>query len=369
MSMNMNSNNEKVIKIKYHEAAAFMNENGANVLGREFFIKDVKTEKSVDAPLSTSARDILCSVTRPSLVSNIFIIDEDDSFICTRAAAGSDGKICFVSKQEDGFAATPVLERNEAFRGLQSRLDGGAPAADMDVSFVVSHKDLFVLAAAADLYVRKRMLCFLGHSAPYISLNSAEVLYMLEDGLASKDPRWLVYFFQMCMPYSGPEFDEQMVSQSLKQLSEIGLINRELSSLTDSGMLLGISHYRRLSMIGLNMAGAKEDGSLASQRSAFLRGDRLLWFIDDSTGSGGGVEISSISISKACSILNELFTPEGIPADADTESHAYMPQDVHEEENQFDTPKFCNKCGKSLKAGAKFCGSCGNEIKVKRNEA
>ncbi len=333
----------KIVNISYKDAARLIRANTPNILGENVFLKEAESTESLDNDLVSdkSAESIAPIMACPTLVASVNILDEDDSYTSSRII--SDGEqMVFIAPGLNGYIASNILSGQEAIATLVNRIDTGVPTFSAGAAYEMSKQELFTLLAAADLYIRKRMLSQLGHTPNEMVFNTEELVYILKSELEHGDPRWLVSFINDIIACPNEILSENAVSDSLLRLSETGLINSGLDCLAGNGLLFAVSVYRRICAMSILIAGAKEDGTIAKQSSVLLRGERLLWFIDDATDFNGKITLASTGTYEAAELLKEYFRSEGKP--------------------YINTVKFCGKCGTPIKAGEKFCMGCGAKL-------
>lgn len=361
------SNN--IIKISYQDAARLMKSQHPNVLGEAVFLResDPKGTAGVGGATEQGADAVTAIMANPSLVASVNILSEDDSFTLSRVAVNGGGQAVFVAPGDKGYIASRIMTVGEASATLFNRVDTGALALGAGISYEMGKTDFFTLLAAADLYTRKRMLAMLGNTEADMLLSSAELAYIIKTELEHGDPRWLLSFVNDTISCPGEIANEAAVTESLRRLASAGLVKNTLDSLTDNGMVFAVSLYRRLCLFGIILAGARDDGSVARQRSVFLRGDRLIWFADEA-GDTGKITLVTTGNDEAADLLREYLRPEGQPREytaspaAGTANRGAPQNAPYAEPVKQPVKNFCPNCGTPVKPSARFCQECGRKI-------
>ena len=282
------------------------------------------------------------AIMAPTLVSNIAIVRGDDKMVNTVLVQDSmnhEDPCYLVGEDEagDNLRIRKLMTSEVMSSTLLLYLDAGVEPGLAEFNFTIEIDDFVTLLGVLDLYKRQYLISLLEHEPVTDQMKTSDVMKALEDGQEYADPRWLLPFVAPALPQI-PPYDITRLNNSLYDLGKAGIINitddYSTISFAEPTELLGIETLRKMTTIRMISLGYTPDGRPASQTSLFIRGESLIWFIDIGGETGHTATFAAIDIDKAGEIMNEIFTPVGLP------------ESVHRTPTtQRETP-MCPKCGK-----------------------
>jgi len=306
---------------------------------------------------------LILPLAAPALIINLKIMLEDQKLITSvllTSALDPAAPWLLLGDRDDELIIRLFPDREAiAFAVIDYLFAGGSPGVS-DVRFSASSADFLVFLAAVDLARRMKYTSLLDHAPVADAMTIDDIYISLMDGIKHGDPRWLVPFSLSSFPQVSGQFSIDDLKKSIAALSSINVVtkkeNETAVKLAEAGLYISSSLERRYCALSLQAFGSEQDGRPYGKSCLFIRGDRLLWFIDTGGASGQMTGITSVSLETSKKLLDDFFTP-------------LTPPFIKPKEDVPPKGGKCSKCGNALDDGALFCERCGSKAEEEKKKA
>lgn len=350
--------------------------------------------------------DAVAALARPALVADVKVIQGRDSMIRTWAISGEGDKpgplVLAAAQGEDALKLERVETRDEYVDTLVTWLVAAGEPSEPEMKVEMAQAEFAALLAMTDLHSRTAYAAYLTHQPAASAYGEEAIAEVHKEGVELNDPRWLWSFCAPLLDEAAGRMDGAQLGQALEGLARRGLIERAGMEWkwTLPGEYLAESLHRRQVTIGLDTAGADEQGEAGTHAALIVRSDEPMWYVD--IPGGGNVMVCGISMQGVREMLDVMLKPAGPVLEARVAAPPPPPVPEFAPAPEYQAPPppaefaagppppppagfappppaglppgvppppppmagaaYCPGCGVALAPGARFCGNCGMRL-------
>jgi ribosomal protein S27AE len=285
-------------------------------------------------------RYIFAALGAPFLVADVAIMRGEGNLLVTKAVYSShyaNEPALLMASDGDNYRVRYLPEGRMIPATFVVYMDQGTDYGEAQIKLSFSNTEFAIFLALMDLYKRNRMISQLEHTSQDFVITYQDLYNAVEDGQSYEDPRWLLPFAVPMMPDIPEKIPVQAINDAVGDLFQKKILESEDGQnldLTEAGYVCAESLSKAFNKISIMALGHKADGEKVYSSNLFIRGDALIWFVDITRE---GTVITTVTLEKTSELLEELFTPSGMPPQGASESR---PVGVQSQ------ARVCPKCGK-----------------------